>query len=419
MDKHFQHALVLFEQERFDRAEEKLRLSLADNPDFAFAHALLAHCLCERQRLDEATAEANEAIRLEPGEAAGHMALSRVLYQRNRYDEADRAIQEALRLEPENPEHFERRAGIALGRRDWPAALDNAEQGLVLDPEHVGCNNLRALALVKLGRQEEAGATLATTLARDPDNALSHANQGWALLHAGQRQKALEHFREALRLEPGMDWARAGIVEALKSKNFLYALMLRYFLWMGRLSRGLQWAIILGGYFAYRGLLALTELNPKLAPWIWPLLVLYFLFAILTWLAAPLFNLLLRLNRFGRHALSRDQRVASNWVGGFLAVALVLAGVWLFTDSSLALMGAVYFGLLLLPLSAIFNCAAGWPRWMMIFYVAALAFLGVAYLPLFLFVSQQLAVFVLQVFLWGCVLSGLVANYLAMQLPRR
>jgi len=419
MDKHFQHALVLLEQQRFDLAEAKLRESLATAPEQGAAHALLAHCLCERKEWEEATTEAQQAIHLEPDLPAAHAALARVLTDRNRFDEAEEAVAEALRLEPGNPDYFAQQASIHLCRRDWPGALDAAERGLALDPEHITCGNMHAMALVKLGRRDEAGRNIASALARDPEDAFSHANQGWTLLHQGERQKALEHFREALRLEPGMEFARAGIVEALKAKNWLYGLMLRYFLWMERLSGTTQWVIILGGYFGYRALSSLARQRPDLAVWIWPALVLYLLFAVLTWIASPLFNLLLRLDRFGRHALSRDQVVASNWVAGLLAPALILAVIWLVTDNSLALLGALLCGLLLLPVSAAFHCQPGWPRRVMVLYTIALAVLGLSFLPLVMMKLADYGYLVLQVFLWGSILSGFVANYLAMQTPRR
>ena len=52
-------------------------------------------------------------------------------------------------------------------------------------------------------------------------------------------------------------------------------------------------------------------------------------FVMLTWIASPLFNFLLRFNRFGRLALSDDQRVASSWIGGcfLLAAACFVAAM--------------------------------------------------------------------------------------------
>ena len=42
--------------------------------------------------------------------------------------------------------------------------------------------------------------------------------------------------RETLRLEPGNEWARQGLVTALKARNPIYGLFLQYALFMGRLS---------------------------------------------------------------------------------------------------------------------------------------------------------------------------------------
>jgi tetratricopeptide (TPR) repeat protein len=419
MDKHIQRASILMSQGRYELAEKELRQGLAADPDSPLLHALLAGCLNDRERYQEATAEAEAAIALAPDMAYGHYVRAMALFNRNRHDEAEKAALEAVRLQPEDPDYHGMVGQIRFARREWQPALEAAEKGLEQDPEHVVCNNLRAMALVKLGRNAEAGATMAATLARDPENAFSHANLGWTLLHEGDRQKALEHFREALRLDPELDFAKAGIVEALKSKNIVYALMLRYFLWMGRLSRRAQWAIVLGLLFGNRALHSLADRNPALEPWVQPVFILYIAFAVMTWIASPLFNLLLRLNRFGRYALSRDQIVASNWIGALAVPALVGLVVWLCTDSVLAWVVMATFGLLLLPVSAVFNCERGWPRWMMICYTIGLAVVGVAWAPLAMARVGGVAALAFQAFIVGSFLSGFVANALMMATPRR
>ena len=92
------------------------------------------------------------------------------------------------------------------------------------------------MALTHLGRRGEAGTAIDTALARDPKNALTHANRGWTLLHGGDHARALEHFREALRLDPELAWARRGIVETLSARGPVIRLLLRYFLWMQRIA---------------------------------------------------------------------------------------------------------------------------------------------------------------------------------------
>lgn len=384
MPAHLERALLLYSQSRHELAETELRQALAIEPQNAYAHSLLALCLAHTEKFQDATSEAQQAIHLQPDLPFAHYAHARVLCDRHRLDEAQAAIQEALRLDSVDADYFALLAGIHAQEHRWQEALKAADEGLQNDPEHVGCTNLRAMALVKLGRKAEAGQSIAAALARNPESSITHANQGWTLLEKGEPKKALEHFREALRLEPENEWAQHGIVEALKARNIIYAVMLKYFLWMSRFSRRAQWAIILGGYFGNRLLGSLATSNPDLAPWVLPLRILYVSFALMTWMAYPFFNLLLRINRFGRLVLSPEQTVASAWFGlCLLCAVLSLAGCIAFGFNSPWLIAAVVFGFLLLPVSAIYRCGPGWPRHSMAGLTIALVLLGAAAIVLF------------------------------------
>src|SRR5436190_20189123 len=221
MTQQYQRALLLCGQERYELAEAELRRGLADEPSDPYSHGLLAICLSHQKRFQEAEEEAKQAIHFGPDIPYCHYALAWVLHDRYNFDAALAEIQEALRLDPEDADFHALEAQVQIDKRDWRSALASAERGLQLDAEHVACTNLRAIALVRLGRKAEAGATIDAALARNPENAVTHANQGWTLLHQGQAEKALEHFREALRLDPGNEWARQGIVEALKARNII------------------------------------------------------------------------------------------------------------------------------------------------------------------------------------------------------
>ncbi len=376
MSTALQRGLVLFEQGRYDLADREIRRVIAEDPDNPTAHSFLALCLMQRDRDAESLAEADEGVRLGPDLAYSHYIRARSLQAVGRLGDSEAAVREAIRIDPADADHFGLLASIQMGRRRWPEALLAAEKGLSLDPEHPGCTNLRAMALVQLGRKDEAATALGSALANDPENALTHANQGWTYLHQGDQARALEHFREALRIDPELEWARVGIVEALKARFLIYRLMLRFFLWMGRQSGRAQWAVILGFIFGRKVLADLAEANPRLQPFIYPILALSFAFLMLTWIASPLFNLALRFNRFGRMALSRQQRVESNWIGGCFVLAASSFAASLATGSPLATVSAAYFGLLLLPLTMTFHQPAGKPRWMAAAYTAALAAIG-------------------------------------------
>lgn len=429
MNPNLQRALLLYEQSRFTMAESELRQALSAEPDEAYTHALLGLCLAQRKEFKEATAEAERSVHLSPDFPFAHYALASILHERNRIPEALAAIHEALRLDASDPDYFALLAAIEISEKHWTEALEAAERGLKLESEHVGCTNLRAITLVKLGRKAEAGVTIDAALSKNPDNSLTHANQGWTFLEQNQPKKALEHFREALRLDPENEWARSGIVEALKARNIVYALMLRYFLWMSRLSTRVQWMVILGGYFGNRILASIARDNPALAPWVLPLQILYISFALLTWTADPLFNLLLRMNRFGRLVLSREQTVATNWFGSCLLLALLSVAAWLLSSRSIFLITAAVFGFLLLPLAGTFKCSEGWPRKAMAAYTTAMAAVGIAAVILLFVAAGQsggtakttraASVPLITLFFLGAVGSGWVANILISQRPRR
>lgn len=358
MNIHLNRAELLIQQRRYELAEEQLRLALSEGAEAARAHALLSLCLLQRDKFDEATDEAQQAIHEEPDEALGFYALASVQWKRNRLNEAQSSILEAIRLEPWDAENFHVLAGVEAGRYRWQDCLTAAEQGLACNPDHIGCNNLRAMALVNLGRKAEAGQSIDATLAKNPEDAVTHANQGWTLLHQQQPHEAMKHFREALRLEPNLEWARLGIIEAMKARFFLYRWLLTMFLWLTRFPPNIQFALMLGLVFGQRLLGSVIQAVPVLEPIAFPLSIGYVLFVWMTWTAPSLFNLVLRLDPFGRLVLNANERLESTLVGSCLVLSiLVAASALLFRGEVVTIQLAramLYLGLML-PLIATFR----------------------------------------------------------------
>jgi Flp pilus assembly protein TadD len=377
---HLQRAELLMEQSRYELAEKELRLALIEAPSDAEAHALLALCLTRLKQFGSATQEAETAIGLDPELPFAYYAHAIVLAQRNYFSQAEAAIGRAIGLAPNNTQYYAHLARLRIEQRHWQDGLLVAEQGLALDPEDVECTNLRAMALARLGRRSEAGTAIETALKRDPENPDSHANMGWSLVENGQPQRALEHFREALRLDPESDWAREGIVEAMKARYWIYRLVLGWFLWMLSLRARTQWLVLIGAFLGFHALRYLAARNSSLAPWMMPLLIAYVAFALMTWLASPLSNLALRLNRFGRLALTREQTVTSNWVGLCVLSAVVAITTYLVGGNIDYLLCAITCALVVPPLAHIYSCAEGWPRVVMIEITLGLIFLALVIL---------------------------------------
>ncbi len=379
MNPRIARAQMLLSQRRTDLAEKELGLALAEEPNHPLAHSLMALCLSENSQFERATHHAEQAILAAPDIAFPHYSMAIVCVRRNQLKEATRAIRAAIDLEPLDADYHELLGRIYTSRHEWKEALQCAKEALACNAEHVDARNLKTLALRNLGQGAAAEAEMLETLAVDPDNAWTHANLGWQYLEKKDTKQAMHHFREALRIDPELEWARMGVVETLKSRNVVYRVFLRYFLLMGRLTRSGQWKLILGLWLLYVVLGQVGQAVPALAPWVTPLLILYVLFALGTWLAAPLADLALRVHPFGRLALSRKERRDSNWIGGCLlaAVASLVAGIVLKVTGLAHL--TVFFLFMLLPLGATLKAVWPQPQKAMLFYTATVALLGIGF----------------------------------------
>lgn len=325
MNDHLQRARLLAQQARWDNVEQHLMQHLGVFPNDDEAHALLAIALQETKRPKEALLSARHAVSLAPDQLYPLYVLGSVLYQQNKYKEAMPVLDDALRLDAADPDVHSLIGAVHVAKKRWGKALEHLETALVVDPEHVEANNLRAIALVHSRQMEEADLTLEATLQRNPQNATTHANQGWNLLHQGEHKKALEHFKESLRLEPNNEWARQGVIHALQAQNIVYRLLLKYFLWMSRFSGAVQFAIIIGFFIGYRIMVGMTKGSPALQQTI---IIVYVAIVVLTWGANPFFNLVLRLHPYGKLVLNERERFVSSLNAGVLIVGLlcVVAG---------------------------------------------------------------------------------------------
>jgi tetratricopeptide (TPR) repeat protein len=429
-----ERARLLLGQSRYDLAAVELQLALADSPNDPVVHALLSECLTGQQKYADAVAAAERAVGCAPDLPIGHYALALAQFRRRHFPEAEAAANEAIQLDPTDPNHHALKAAVRAEREDWQGVLAAADRGLEFDPEHTWCENLRAWALTHLGRKDEAGAVLDETLARSPEDSFTHSNRGWGFLHEGNPKRAAEHFREALRLDPGCEFARLGMIEALKARYRLYRWVLGYFLWMSRFSPQTRWAIVIGVLVVQQIVAGLSRSHPALKPVLEPLLIGYAAFALTTWTAAPLSNLFLRLNRFGRYALSSDQRRASNWVALFVCGALAAVGWGLFAPAGYTFLGweaAPPFIILLMPVAATYACQPGWPRWTMAAVtvgVAGLVLTGVTLFGLAVYLDRtdgrtaiayaELGEDLLLASIWSGAGSTFLANWLVSVRPR-
>ncbi len=403
-------ALAFASHADWPRVVSSARQALTAEPDDAIAHALLALGLAHLEQGKDAVDAGRRAVVLAPELSFTHYALGWALLERAEQGAAERSAREALRLDPDS-HGYALLAQVHVRQKKWAEAINAAERGLQIEPEHPGCANLRALSLAALGRTDDAAVVMEGVLALDPDDAYGLANRGWLLLRQSQPQDALESFRAALRLDPTLDWARTGVIEALKARNAFYRLVLRYELWVGSLTSRAQWFLIIGLVFGSRVVRALLRSNPGMWPLLGPLIVLYIAFAFGTWIANPLSNFVLRLNRFGRLALNRAEKVASNFVAGCLVAAAIGVAAYAMTSNSGWIVLAIVSAFLLVPIGGAARAHGTRAFHPLLIAVALLGACGAASV-LLVFLETRMGDLLFGLFLLGTVVYAWSANFL-------
>ena len=407
MNIHLERGKLLLAQNRLVEAERELKEALSQQPNDAYAMAWLAECYLNGKRFAEALEISEAAMRFAPDSSFLLYTLARSYFYNKRTKEARDIVSRALSINPNDPDFFLLLAHIEFYEENWQKALDASEQGLELDPEHVNLINLRTQALVKLNRKAEAAATIDYALHHAPEDSYSHSNKGWVAMEQGNYEPAFDHFREALRLEPNNGYARAGLKEAIKVKNFLYRAILKYFLWISKMNQQGRWVFIIGIYIFYRILIEVAEKSPALAPFLYPFIGLYILFAFSSWIAMPVSNLFLRLHPLGKYALDDDERKASTIVGLLAAGSAIALLAWWLTDLEILLSLGIYLLLLLLPVGGLFSVdAQGKARKQLSYYTYGLAAIGLVGA-----FTSGMNILVI-VFLLGIFAYSWVANYL-------
>jgi tetratricopeptide (TPR) repeat protein len=231
MGKHFDEAVVLYDQFLYDQAEIAVRKELSINSHHPGSHAILGLCLAKRQSYTDAVESMKKAISLAPDLPDFYQGLADIYRLKGELAAAKKAIQEAIGLNPQEPHYLFTVAlillaegeefiadGIGADRACWQKGLELIQQVRKLNPHELDYANLETKFLHKLGyiTDDEPNFDL------DQTAAMTQANNGWELIRAGKAIQANSYFRDALRLQPDLELARIGLLESLRSKYAVY-----------------------------------------------------------------------------------------------------------------------------------------------------------------------------------------------------
>lgn len=324
-------ASLLLEQGRVHDAEVAAREVLRREPYNDMALALLGRCAYEGGHYNDGMGFIGEALALRPEHSFYYYLLAFGYYQQGSYHNAINQLRTAQQLHPDVAEYFGLHAFVLLAQQAWAAALEKADEGLYWEADNLTCLNARSRALNKLRRTGEAIHTMQDALAVDPHNEMTHTTVAWNYLEKGSHKQAHHHFREALRINPNSEHARAGLKEALKSKVAPYRWLLQYHFWLQHKGKRWRTASPIVLYLLFRlssGVLSAAGASKE---WVYLPVALYLLLVMTSWTINPIANFILLFHPLGKHAVTASEKWSAVAVVSALASGLLLLGLALFT----------------------------------------------------------------------------------------
>lgn len=342
-----ERGLQLFEIGRYKDSITYLQAAISENMDNFLAKYLLAQCFYQINDIDKALKLALELRAMEPNQDGIYFLISQIFLHKGDEKEAMANIEKAIAINPYEETYFGQKAYILINEKKFEQALEHANEGLKIDSKNTFCLNARTTALTKLNRKDEVSQTIDSLLHDNPDNAYSHANAGWSYLENNNSKKAFEHFKEALALNPNLEYARSGMVQAVKSKNKIYSLYLRYAFWMSNKSTKNQWFIIIGIYLVYRFSIKILTAS-GLTYLAFPLIIIYLVFALGSWIMDPLSNAILMFDRFGKYLLDEREKLTGQVFFSLICLALTtFLASFIIQEDYLVLFSLTFLGVIL------------------------------------------------------------------------
>lgn len=348
MSTSFHRAQQLRDHRRHEEAVALLHSHLAQQPEDPMAFIELALNRLEIPGAKSlALEDARRATGLMPGNSFPLALQSRILTSLDREKDGLPMAESAIALDPEEPYAWNAKTLALCGLSRWKEAEESAKHTLSLDPDDETASNLLAHALrlqQKLDESEEEGRR---RLARDPENAFSFANAGWAALQRHQVKEAENFFKESLRLNPTLEYAKEGLKESFRARSAFYRLFLRWAFFMQRFSEKNRTFIIIGLIIGFRILRNIAAaIHPLL---VIPVVLVYYIFLFGSWLASGLANFLILRDPVARMSLDRGEKLEGVAVGG------------LFLGGLLAMIGGVISGMVPLAIAGVVMMVAAIP----------------------------------------------------------
>jgi len=318
---------ILIDRDKLDDAQQRIAEGLSQYPDSGGLHALQSKIYTERKQIKKAMESIKTAIGCDPNNDYFYYLKAMIHLENDEYKKCNKNIDKALELDPHYAEYYGAKAQVllSLDRRD--EAIETVKKGLELDAHNAYCQNVLSMALTRAGEAGASQKILENQLEQNPENAFTHANMGYQYLRENNLEKAREHFGASLAIDPTNEFAKSGMLSAIKASNFLYRKLLQYGFWMDKIGEANRWAFIIG-------FVVVVQVLPFLLP-------LYLIIVFSTWFIGPLSDLIVYFDKYSRYLFSDLERKLTRLNLALIAVAATSLGLALVTQN-LAFVGTAF-----------------------------------------------------------------------------
>ncbi len=250
-DFRFEQACNQHDAGRTQAAIDLLTELLAEDPDNAAYHGLLASCLIAEKRLVAAAYENDIALKQDPSWPFLHEVRARLLLLNDKADDALEACDEALRLDPELTSAHLLKATIYSFKQDRAAAKASLDAAAALSPGSASIAIAYGDYFNEIGEHGKAYECAAEALRIDAGNVEANILMGETQLALGKTDEAINHAKFAIMQDPASEEALRLFAHIKMRNNWFIGAWWRFNSWISTLGNAKAALVLIGGFLGF------------------------------------------------------------------------------------------------------------------------------------------------------------------------
>jgi len=284
---------------QFNSAIETIKQVLADDPNDALPHGLLAKYLISILRLHGARYELQVALGLDPMLPFLHVLKARIELLENNPKKAIESCEQAMRLEPHYVEALLLKSDLLLQLEQTEEALKCIEEAANIEPDNVNVTTAFGEYYFDLGQNSKAFSYAHSALNNAPEDENANILMGCIRLKQGDIEEAEYHAKFVILNNPDSRAALNLFANIKIRHNIFLGMWWKFNNWAAKLSNIKMGLVLIIGFLTFNLVSQiLYDLGYKgtstVVSYTWLALVLY------SWVGIPMYYKALKkeLNKF-------------------------------------------------------------------------------------------------------------------------